>query len=129
MKSPSLTPNSTAEKVFMEILGLSSIDQHTTTIQRKFIQELVEWTILGVLPGSIMGIIKEKVIAAGENATSKEIDEIRTHFCLMAERIIKGVENKKMILDFRSIPPEVIPFLSQEVRKFMLALSRKNHPS
>lgn len=126
IRSPLFTEGSVPEQIFMEILGLSSAGRNATLSERKFLQELVEWRLMGVLGDQFADIIKKEVTGAKEKVTPEWLENLRDRYSLRAEKILAGVAQKNIALDFREIPPEIIPFLSEEVRRFMFESSRKD---
>lgn len=90
--------------------------------ERDFFLELAEWSMLGAMSRDIVLIMRQKFLKAMEVPS---VEQVREEFKITFDHIMDGTVQQDLNPDYREIPVEAIPLLSEDARKFMFETSRK----
>lgn len=90
--------------------------------ERDFFLELAEWSMLGAMSRDIVAIMRQKFLKTMEVPS---VERVREEFKITFDHVMDGTIRQDLNPDYRGIPLEVIPLLSDEAKKYMFETSRK----
>ncbi|MDD2891540.1 MAG: hypothetical protein PHQ95_01100 [Candidatus Gracilibacteria bacterium] len=98
--------------------------------ERKFLSQISEWKLLGVLGEGEAGertfkIIQEKVGDHAGKSPEQNIADIKNNFGINSTSFCRIAKKKKMKLDFRSFSLDAMRVLHHDAKQFIYIMSRK----